>query len=222
MTPDIQFYTLSPAVDTTETGHAYPVVESPQGYDFNAGNSAHTLTYGAFPESNPDLRFHLAEGARLCDMMGQATISAHGFLISQKLKNILGTFNLVPHRFYPAPIESKGKTYSYFWLHLVWNDAEKHVDYKNSDFYVRRFSKNLGKIEVKHESDILEKRKALDIASRIDFEQIILTDVPPEMFLLNYFTDIYITEKLKAGLQKEELTGIQITKTGKLHVALQP
>jgi len=211
-----QYYILKPAVGTEETGMAYPAVESYDDYDFNAPNSVHKIKSGEFPEFEPDIRFKLAKGAKLCDMMGQATISGHGFLISEKLKSIFENSNIVPCKFYPATIEDNGTFYSYYWAHFVWKEGKNFIDYKKSDFYAKRLSKNLGKVYINSEEEILSKRNEFDIATIISFNEIKIVNIDRELFLLNFFTSIYISENLKFLIESNKITGIDFELTNKL------
>lgn len=211
-----KYYILKPAVGTKETGMAYPAVESYDDYDFDGPRSMHKLKFREFPDFEPDIRFKLAKGAKLCDMMGQATINANGFLISEKLKLILEQTNTVPCIFYKATIENKGTIYKYFWVHFVWEDCSNYIDYKNSDFFAKRLSKNLGKVNILKEDDILSIRKEFDIATVISYNEIKFVNLNKDLFTINFFTQIYITEKLKELLDSNHISGIDIIQTDKI------
>ena len=158
-----EFYIIKPAVDTKETGNVFPAVESYDDYDFDSFNSVHKLTFREFPDFQPDIRFKLAKGAKLCDVMGQATISAHGLLISKNAKEIFSQINIAPHMFYPSYIEDhKGNIHNYYWMHLVWKDITKCISYQNSSFYKRKFSNNLGELRIDSDQQFWEVKKELN------------------------------------------------------------
>ena len=69
-----QFYILQPAVNIPETGNAFPAAESFDDYDFDGPRSVHKLTFREMPDFEPDIRFKLAKGAKLTDVMSQAAI----------------------------------------------------------------------------------------------------------------------------------------------------
>lgn len=211
------YYILKPAVDTPETGNAYPATEIYDDYDFNASNSVHKLNYRAFPDFEPDIRFKLAKGAKLTDMISQAAISAHGFLINQRLKNAFEQFNIVPHKYFTATIEDhQGKTHQYFWMQMVWEEGHKFIDWERSEFYKKRLSKNLGNVLIRKEEDIITERELCDIATLIDFNNISFRSHDFDMFFINYFIEIYISEKTNNYLMESKLTGIEIIKADKL------
>jgi hypothetical protein len=179
-----QYYILSPAVGTKETGMAYPAVESYDNYDFNAPNSVHKIKFNEFPDFEPDIRFKLAKGAKLCDMMGQATISGHGFLISERLKVVLESANTVPCKFYYATIEEKGIFHKYYWAHFVWKENYNHIIWRKSDFIVKKFSKNEGSIFINSYEDY--KQKSIDIGKikLIQYTSMGVSNIPFDFFTL--------------------------------------
>lgn len=162
-----QYYILKPAVGTKETGMAYPAVESFEDYDFNAPNSVYKLDSDSFPDFVPDIRFKLAKGAKICDVMGQGTISACGLLISQNVKDALEQFNLIPHKYFSATIEDKGIIHKYYWVHFVWEDGINLLDFKKSKFKIKRASKDLGEVEVLSLNELHSKQGELGFMNMI-------------------------------------------------------
>ena len=212
-----EYYILKPAVDTPETGNAYPAADSYDDYDFNALNSVHKLNFREFPDFEPDIRFKLAKGAKLTDMLSQAAISAHGFLINEKLKDTFEQFNIVPHKYFPATIEDhQGNFHNYFWVQLVWENAKDFINWEESEFYKKRLSKNLGSVSIKQEEDILNEREKCDVATLINFSKVSFKNHEYDAFLINYFTEIYVSKEINEALTKSKLTGIEMVKANKL------
>lgn len=208
----MNYYILKPAVDTPETGSAYPAVESYSDYDFDGPNSVHKLNFTEFPDFTPDIRFKLAKGARLTDMLSQAAISAHGFLINKKLKNALQQFNIVPHKCYPAKIEDhQGNIHNYFWMHLVWEEGIDLIDYKDSVFFTRKFSNNLGYIKLSSDEDFWAKKEEMGSRYMIGIERLKFKHKPSyHLIVIPYKTDIIIDEPLKNGLSNYSGIDVQI------------
>ncbi len=204
-----QYYIIRPAVDTLETGNAFPAAESYDNYDFNAPNSVHKLNFREFPDFVPDIRFKLAKGAKLTDMLSQAAISAHGFLINEKLKNVFEQFNMVPHKYYPASIEDHhGNFHRYFWLHLIWEEWKNIIDWKNSNFFIRRVSKNMGPIEISSYDDFLSLKEELGVLKMIDFEKIIFKNKIQFDLFTQLKSDVYSTKKLKEYIEFNSFSGV--------------
>lgn len=207
-----EYYILKPAVDTPETGNAYPAAESYDDYDFNAPNSVHKLNFREFPDFEPDIRFKLAKGAKLTDMLSQAAISAYGFLINEKLKNAFEHFKIVPHKYYPATVEDhKGNFHQYFWMQLVWEDWKNIIDWKNSNFFIRRVSKNLGPIDISSYDDFLSKKKELGAVKMIDFEKITLKSKIEFDLFTQLKSDIYSTKPLKEYTEHNSFSGVDFS-----------
>ncbi len=204
------YYILKPAVGTEETGNAYPAVESYQDYDFNAPNSVYKLDSDKFPDFAPDIRFKLAKEAKLCDVIAQGTISACGLLISEKLKSRLEAENLVPHKFFPATIEvDKDKVEQYYWLHLVWPDGVKYLDFKKSKFKIKRASKDLGEIQIENLNDLHSKQGELGFIKMIHNYEYTFLDPNFDLFVHPLNKTIFVSEKLKTKMAG--FTGIELT-----------
>lgn len=213
------FYIIEPAVDTKETGKAFPAVESYENYDFKSADSVHHLDYHSFPDFIPDIRFKLAKTAKICDMMSQAAISARGFLISEKLKLIFESIanQIIPHRFYPATIEDHdGVFHTFFWMHFVWEEGKDLPDYKKSKFIVRKFSKVEGYLEIENYTDYLAKKEEIGFIKRIDFEHLFIKQPDYEIFSFPLDVNIYSTSKVIPEF--DNCSGISITPSTKLSI----
>lgn len=206
----MNYYILKPAVGTKETGNAYPAVESYDDYDFNAPNSVYKLGSDKFPDFTPDIRFKLAKDAKVCDVMAQGTISACGLLISEKLKRRLEAENLVPHKFFPATIEvNKGKVELYYWLHFVWTDGIKYLDFKKSKFKIKRASKDLGEIQIENLNDLHSKQGELGFIKMIHNYEYTFLNPNFDLFVHPLNKTIFVSEKLKTKMAV--FTGIEFT-----------
>lgn len=206
-----QYYILKPAVGTKETGMAYPAVESYEDYDFKGFNSVYNLDSDCFPDFTPDIRFKLAKGAKLCDVMGQGTISACGLLINEKVKEVLEQFNLIPHKYFSATIEDKGVIHQYFWVHFVWEDGIKHLDFENSKFQINEFGDNLGEVEIETYKELLDKQTELGFMKTVYNYQSLMIDVNFDLFIHPFNKTIYVSEKVFTSLTHKSFKGIELT-----------
>lgn len=206
----MQYYNLKPAVDTKETGRAYPAVESYEDYDFNSPNSVHNLRFDKFPDFVPDIRFKLAKGARLCDMMSQATINANGFLISEKLKGIFDNSSIIPHRYYSATIEDDGIKHNYYWIHFIWEEGDSFVDYNQIKFNITEFGSIIETIKISSLKDLENKQRQLGVIKMIYADKIVMEDPCLHLFLNPINTGIYINEELKRHIEFLKSTGVSI------------
>lgn len=206
-----KFYILKPAVDTEETGHVFPTVESYENYDFNAPDSVYNLDSNSFPDFTPDIRFKLAKGAKLCDVMGQSTISACGLLVSPKIKDAFKQFDLIPHKYFPATIEYNGSFLQYYWIHLVWENGIKHLDFEKSKFQINEFGENLGDIELNSHKELLARQTELGFMKMIYNYDTLMNNIVFDLFIHPLNQTIYISEKITNHLVAKSLSGIEIS-----------
>lgn len=207
----MDYFLLSEAIDTADTGHVYPAVETHSGYDFNSLDSAHNLAMEDFPSFTPNLKFNLVWGAKLTDVLSQGTISARGILVSKRLKEIFEKFESIPNKFYPAIISTNEKDIEYYWLHLVWKNGVDNIDYKNSKWRIKRASKVLGEITLNSRDEHLKKQGELGFIKMIHGYPVVLQNPNTDLFFDPINFGIIISLKLKQELEQENITGIQIS-----------
>jgi hypothetical protein len=207
------YYILKPAVDTKETGRAYPAVESYSGYDFKASNSVHNLDSDKFPDFKPDIRFKLAKGAKLCDLMTQSSISSCGLLISEKMKTELakGVHQMIPHEYYNATIEdNKGTSHQFYWMHLVWTGGIKHLDFKASKFQINEFGTNTGEVEISDYEMLLNKQSEFGFMKMIFNYQTVMHQIEFDLFIHPLNKTIFVSDNLRSTLIENGFTGVQL------------
>lgn len=206
---ETKYYILKPAVDTPETSSTYPAVESYDHYDFNAPNSVHKLTLREFPDFKPDIKFKLKSGAKLTDMLSQAAISAHGFLVSDKLKNIFSQLSIVPHKFYPAYIEdTQGALHNYYWMHIVWENFSI-INWDKSHFFYAHYENKIS-LNFNSVSEYQNKKKELGMFTPIQVESLYLKFVDFDLFVHPLQALILLSHKGKATLQENNIKGVSI------------
>lgn len=106
---------------TEGIGRTYPQhQEMGPGYDYDAADSVHQLPDDVLPDFEPNFNTVVIHGhAKLTDMLSSAPIKNTGYLVSPKLRELLGRFALPPHRYYPVPMTHRGKLVAgYCWLQL--------------------------------------------------------------------------------------------------------
>ena len=211
-----QYYILKPAVDTKVTGNVFPAVESYNDYDFNGPNSVHKLNHHEFPSFEPNIRLKLVNGAILCDVLGQATINASGLLVSERLKNALSQLIIVPHTYYPASIEdTDGAIHKYYWMHLVWQENDKLVNFRDSIFYQKRGARELGELNIQSQSDYQYVKEKIGSRFMIGQKKLVLNYFPNyDIWLIPYSPSLIIHERIKPFFEK--FTGISLIQDNKI------
>ena len=218
----MQFYIVSPATNTTETGSEYPQVQkmAPE-YNYQAKNSVYAVskTLDKIPDYKPNLDYFIvSEKAKLTDILSVSTIHG-GFLISPSYKKILENFNLPLHKFFNANVFYKQKFFKYYWLHIIC-DLTNNVDYSNSEFIAfYNYKHDLGTIKISTKEDFLQKKielknnnpgKTITIwAKKIAFKKVFNSNL--DLFKIGMFdSNFYITGKLKEKIYSEKITGCSI------------
>jgi hypothetical protein len=207
-----EYFIIKPAVGTLETGMAYPAVESYDDYDFNATNSVHKLNYREFPDFEPDIRFKLAKGAKLTDMLSQAAINANGFLINDKLRKVFEKLNSVPIKFYNAKVEHIGAFNDYFWMHIVWPEGNTYVDFTETNFNITEFGNVIESITINSYDELAEKQKLHGVIKMIYAKKIVMRDPYYDIFPNPINTGIIISDKSRYHIESVNPTGVSFIK----------
>ncbi len=100
---------------------------------------AHSISSWYLSKPAPKLSFELSRSAFLTDVLKDATISAPGFLISERVKRLLDSFNIMRHQFFPAPVRTRRSVHGYYWWHLCEPKLTTRLDYERSTFYRTEF-----------------------------------------------------------------------------------
>lgn len=211
------YYTLKLSTDAKKIG-CFPQV------DCNTQFHAHQLKYGRFPDFNPELSFELEKKAKLTEVLSQASISANGLLINERVKVIFEKYELIDHRFFPAPVkDQKGKIHSYYWLHMVAKEEYFHwIDFTNSRFLLEIGIRNFKPISINSKEEYDQKlREADDMADDMDTLADIVVDKiacsPSFNKKLSLFVfpkvdiRIFVSNDLKEELISSGVTGIEFT-----------
>jgi hypothetical protein len=123
---------------------------------------AHSITHDEFNNFDRELLFQLEPKAKLTDVLSDASISAYGLLVNEKVRNILAEFTLMRHSYYKCIVrDSHGKTHNYSWLHLADNSLLNKIDYRNSKFYTLEYGFREHDIELSSYEDYKIQRKKL-------------------------------------------------------------
>lgn len=214
------YYKLRNAITRKQVGYQFQTTGFIDGYDIHGPNSRIRLEWDKFPDFVPDLRFELHKKSKLTDVVTASNISATGFLINEKVKEIFDECLLPEHRYYEATLlNHDGNVLPYYWLHLISNDY-KMIDFESSIF---RKTKDLMKFNSIKEDPIYPIKDLKDFkdtnSSIFENNFFIVFDVlkihNTQKYDMLHFGDIdvnsvFISEKLATLLKKAKITGIDI------------
>lgn len=219
----MKYYKLSHETDYRVIG-TYPQCKgmpSNMGFTvdwFDRPNSFTHLNNEDFPDFIPDFIWELEDNTKLTDVISPSNISARGFLINEKVKEIFSQHNLMEHKFYPAKIIMGNKNLQYYWLHFKENREYflKNIDYERSSFFIADLAfKRIGDISINSYEDYVLKKKELKFKyisiSKLIFNKE-LSNVKLDMFGIRYlFSDFLASEQFVNAIQSHDVTGLCIS-----------
>jgi hypothetical protein len=157
-----EYYIASNSTDEKIIGKKYPQCKGiPSQMEltsnwFDQPNSMTNLSNDEFPHFKPELIFELEEKAKLTDIISPSNISAKGFLINEKVKDIFDKFILADHRYYPATLIVNDLKHQYYWLHFVKKDLD-NINLNQSIFYKSIFGFDKGEyVKINSYQDALQ------------------------------------------------------------------
>jgi hypothetical protein len=218
----MQHYILNLSSETSIIGNQYPQIQKMKPrYDYDGPHTVYKLGrhYQALPDFSPDLDgFVLHSGAKPTDFLSNVFSSPNGFIVSEKVKNILQKLSLPLHSFYPIKLyHKKQQIGNYYWLHVIC-DLTEIVDYPASAFFIYKdYSFDLGPVQVSSKEMLLLKKSNLkgknkDHNITIWAKKLKLTqNVKYDFFDIGSFdNNHYISQQLKNIFEKEKVNGIVI------------
>lgn len=204
----MQYYTLDTPAESKETGSVYPQIA------FDNVKEAFKFRHNIYPEDEPKLSAKLEKGAKLTDILSQASIAGHGLLINEKVKSILTDFKIMGHRFYNCPVKDhNGTIHQYYWMSLVQPNIIDWIDFKNSLFYTVEVGFREDDIELTSLNDYLNKKENLpNINWWIEAESIKLNKIEDfDLFVFPHLLhNIILTKNLNQSFINNKVTGIEM------------
>lgn len=232
----MQYYIFKEACATKETGQEYPQIQKWKlGYNDDKADSYYSY-YDAsskgsiLPDFAPDLdALVMHNRSKQTDLISSGL--SIGLIISKKLKIIFEQFKFPPHRFYTAKIiHKKIELNDYYFMHVVsdyYNDYLDFLDYDQSVFVTTGISGGEPKgITLNSKQDYLNKAQQLQkdfsekkVYRAIKAEKICFNakfDKNLDCFIAPFGIEYYISQRLKAALFENGITGVEIQSTDRI------
>ncbi len=209
-----KYYTFKAKIDSVETGHNYPAIETKEGYDFQALDSVHNIKSNELPAFQPNIKFRLASGSLLCDMLSQATISANGIIASKNLTEYLKSISTtVPYKIFSFELETTRGMVEYNWIQYVWLEGTNFVDFENTEFRINEFGNDLGPISISSYQEKLKKQTELGFTKMIYAKTIVMKSINFDLMVLPLNGGLIISDKIKKEIMDYSFTGIELMET---------
>jgi hypothetical protein len=215
----MKYYILTYSIDHKVIGPDYPQAGPGKDYNRKGPHAYPNVHHNEFPDFIPDLDyFELHKKAPLTDFVSSGL--SHGFIVSQRVKDLLQDYKIVPHRFYPMRMKRGNEFFDhYYWMHIV-SDLSDYVDFQKTKFFVSDYLKKIGDIDISTKDEYLEVIKKFMDDTKEGFKNVeaskvaMLTkfmDLHLDLFVISYFdNERNISQSLKDRLIKEKVTGIEI------------
>lgn len=210
----MDYFIITNSVGTEETGNVYPQTDGIEGEKtFSNDNSFHVFNHHGFPshfENSDIIKIH--HTSKLTDFISSAIITAHGFIVNERVKQIFESFSIINHRFYNIKIKYRNIINTdYYWFHMYWENALSFIDYEKSVFEIKRFSDSFGEIEIESESDLIFKKGQLR-PKMITPKKLVLRNPGKDIFYSPTGIEVIISEVVLDKLEKEKITGFETRK----------
>lgn len=207
----MKYYNLTSTSDLGIVGE-YPQVSTTKDSLLGSPFSTIKVNYGEIPEEIPFLELEFEKKAKTTDLL--STYSPYfGIIVSEKLKKLLQTFRLPPHKFYPVNVINKNEIIPYYWFNF-YDNASKYIDYKNSiiEIYHKFNFKTLSIMNIESEENLREINSHLGFERNIKLRKISFNkDFPDyDIFMNNVlgFGNNLISKNLLKTLQEDNITGL--------------
>ena len=186
---------------------------------FDRPQSFTHLTNQKFPSFEPDFLFELEDKAYLTDVVSPSNISAQGYLVNEKAKELFSQFNIMEHKIYPAILIADGFKLNYFWIHFKENHDYfmENIDYNKSTFHIRNMAfMKIEDVSINSYQEYLEKAKELPFSRQISATHLTFSDdfnaKEYDWFYMNsLFLNPRISQRFKEAINIHKVTGLSIT-----------
>lgn len=213
----MKYYILDTSTESKNTA----IIESYEpNYDRFSPFSQCNMKIWEFVEFEPRFsKLVFKRGYRMVDFISPSAIECMGLIISERIKNIISDFDLMPNKLYKLPVyEHKGVDYNYFLLQLVTARYDyTMIDFEKSKFYKhekinQKWNCNIKHLTIKNAEEYGEIVENIDDPFiRISDSRLVLHKKPKDLFAIHnvHDSDYIISERLKLLLEEMKVTGLQ-------------
>ncbi len=215
----MKYYSLSLSTDEKVVGKYHQIMALGRDCDLSLGGpkSMKNLVSRSFPSEAPNLDYMIMDKkAKLTDIISTGYITAKGFFMNKRCKDVFDKFRLVSHAHYPGRVEFNQAFIDYYWLHLV-NESYDLIDFNQSTFLLSPLGLGTSEvITINSEMNLNSIKKEVGYLKTIRLEKLVLSEKfktePLDLFFfLGLHYDVFISEALKAALDDNRITGINIS-----------
>ncbi|WP_111626043.1 hypothetical protein [Gelidibacter algens] len=124
------FYSISRSDSINEIGH-YPQADLKKGYNPRKNGHFMVKPY-EFPDFIPNLELELHPKAIPTNYLDSTAGLMNGFILDKKFKELISSFMLPKHYFYPIKVFQSNLLLDYYWFHFIVDDFWEFIDTEKS------------------------------------------------------------------------------------------
>jgi len=208
----MKFFSINCSDELKEIGYHPQTEIEPESFGFLSIGSTNEVRRNVLRDDNVRINLLINEKSKVTDYLYNSSIT-FGFVVSSRLKKIIETCSLPPHRFYPVTAIHKGQYLDYFWFHYMV-DIYQHVDLMASSITIfHKFNFNIiDKIKIESIEKVKKIKSLLPFDQAMKFNEIILRKGFPgyDVFDLTGVQFIpIVSERFLDKLQKNLVTGFE-------------
>jgi len=210
------YYEIKNRTDS-EVGNVYPQIS----FLNDSIHDVHKFNSNFNPDKIGELKADLNNRSILTDILSEVAFSSTGFVLNAKVKNIFSNYNLINHTYYPIFLTKDTKIFNYYRLHIFNEDFNDNINYSESKFNVTHYGFKEDTMNLQSIDDYINFKTKYKTTKDIESEFIYLSSKMKEydMFTIYpYDNNIYISEKLKKDLEKNNITGVEFKEATKINL----
>jgi hypothetical protein len=172
------------------------------------------LRRGDFPEKEFTLEgIWLDKKAKLNEFISVGALMT-GFIVNQKVVEILKTCTLPPHKFYEVTFNQAGKIIEgYYWFYFNLFDGKHHINYSQTIFDTKKVEQILVQdVIIQNYEDYIRVTLAMDRAIHVEkivFDKSFNLDL--DFFGMRFFGNgSYISDRLKKKFEINKIKGFRL------------
>lgn len=220
----MNYFKLSTFNDDTKNGR---IRQHDTGFILLDGTQS-DLEHCQFPDFEPVFStLHLGNKPILTDFIHSiGFFGGAGFLVSERLLEILKNYKLPQHRFYQLPkYVYNGKNFQYYWLQiLIRDDDYSMIDFEKSTFVKSDiFDEDSTILTFANEESLLHAFENLNrVQEKLVEDKIYLKDLSEKTDLFSihrlFNHNFLISENLKNALIENKVTGINDLESSRANI----
>ena len=212
-------YHLEVSTNLEEIGAFFQVKSMSAGYDYTASNSIQAmdrLKNSEFPAFTPNLdSFLLKPKSKMTDIISTGYASSKGFLVSEKVKDLLNGFLIDKSIIFPASVFYKKRRYEYSFVYIAsYIIKNSLVDFLKSFFVEKKIFEILNTKRFEDYDDMLDYSRKMDPIHELKLEKAFLKKevLKFDMFRIGHGNNsIIVSERLKGEFEAQKITGVKFT-----------